>query len=110
MTTTSSGRQAEELVAQHLQADGHTIVGMNWRIRWCEIDIVSTTKDCVFFTEVKYRSSSAWGDGFDYITPKKLNQMHFAAEFWLTQNKWTKESQLLAAEVDAGKSINLVEL
>ncbi len=94
MSTTASGREAEELVAQYLEKSGHKIVALNWRTRWCEIDIVSKDKSCVYFTEVKYRSSSDWGSGLEYITPKKLRQMHFAAEFWLSENKWKKESQL----------------
>ncbi len=110
MSTTSAGREAEGLVAQYLGKQGHKIVSLNWRTRWCEIDIVSKDRNCIYFTEVKYRSSSDWGYGLDYITPKKLKQMHFAAEFWLTENKWTKDSLLQAAEVDTKGQINLVEL
>jgi uncharacterized protein (TIGR00252 family) len=110
MSTTSIGRDAEELVAQKLQADGHKIVSLNWRTRWCEIDIVSTNKKCAYFTEVKYRGSNDWGGGLEYITKKKLRQMKFAAEFWLSDNKWKGESILQAAEVDSTNSINLVEL
>ena len=85
-------------------------MAMNWRTRWCEIDIVSKDRKCVYFTEVKYRSSDRQGTGFDYITPKKLKQMSFAAEFWLAENKWTKESLLQAAEVNSGNDVEIVEL
>jgi uncharacterized protein (TIGR00252 family) len=110
MSTTSTGRDAEELVAAYLQKQGHKIVAMNWRTRWCEIDIVSKDKKCVYFTEVKYRSSSKWGGGFDYIGPKKLKQMKFAAEFWLADNNWKKEALLQAAEVNSECQIKVVEL
>jgi uncharacterized protein (TIGR00252 family) len=110
MNTTSIGREAEELVATHLRGEGHKIIAMNWRTRWCEIDVVSTDKKCVYFTEVKYRSSDDWGSGFDYITAKKLKQMQFAAEFWLVENKWSKESLLQAVEVDIDNKISLIEL
>ncbi len=111
MSTTSTGREAEELVATYLHDRfGHKIVAMNWRTRWCEIDIVSKDKNCVYFTEVKYRSSNEWGGGFDYIGPKKLKQMQFAAELWLSENNWSKESILQAAEVDASEHINLISL
>jgi len=110
LNTTSVGRDAEELVAEELKVRGHKIVTMNWRTRWCEIDIVSKDKKCVYFTEVKYRNSDSWGTGFDYITPKKLKQMQFAAEFWLSENKWRHESLLLAAEVDNNGCIEVIEL
>ena len=110
MSTTSRGKHAEELVAKHLQSDGHTVVEVNWRTRWCEIDIVSTKDGVVYFTEVKYRGSSSWGDGLEYITKKKLRQMRFAAEFWLHNHKWKGESQLLAASVDSMDDIEIVEV
>ena len=110
MNTTSVGREAEELVAEMLKKNGHKVVALNWRTRWCEIDIVSKDKKCVYFTEVKYRSSDEWGGGFDYIGAKKLRQMQFAAEFWLSDNKWRKKSLLQAAEVNNNREINLIEL
>lgn len=110
MNTTSTGREAEELVAIELRARGHKILAMNWRTRWCEIDIVSKTKKCVYFTEVKYRSSSDWGDGLDYITPKKLKQMKFAAEFWLQDNDWDKEALLQGASVNFDGDLEIIEI
>ena len=110
MSSTSVGREAEECVAQYLESEGHKIIAMNWRTRWCEIDIVSRDKSCVYFTEVKYRSSDEWGGGFDYITPKKLKQMRFAAEFWIAENKWKKDSQLLGVEIDASQKINMIRI
>jgi uncharacterized protein (TIGR00252 family) len=110
MSTTSDGRDAESLVAKELQRAGHHIVEQNWRTRWCEIDIVSTQSGCVYFTEVKYRESSNWGSGLEYITPKKLRQMQFAAEFWLSSNDWNGEAQILACEVDSNGDLNLIEI
>lgn len=110
MTTTQTGKDAEQQVAELLMKKGHSIVLMNWRTRWCEIDVISKTKSCVYFTEVKYRSSNDWGDGFSYITPKKLKQMKFAAEFWLHNNNWEKDSMLQAAAVNISNEIEIIEL
>ena len=110
MSTTDDGKKAEKLVSRELQKVGHRIVFMNWRTRWCEIDIVSKNKNCVYFTEVKYRGSDKWGGGFDYITPKKLKQMNFAAELWLNENNWSKECVLQVAEVNAANEVKVIEL
>jgi uncharacterized protein (TIGR00252 family) len=110
MSTTQRGREAEEKVAGFLKDKGHKIVELNWRTRWCEIDVVSTYKKCVYFTEVKFRGSSDWGSGLDHITEKKLNQMQYAADFWIATNNWKKEAQLQAAEVDSEGTINLIEI
>jgi Holliday junction resolvase-like predicted endonuclease len=64
----------------------------------------------VYFTEVKYRSSSDWGDGFSYITPKKLKQIKFAAEMWLNNQDWQGEAVLQGASVDSEGNIDIREL
>lgn len=110
MSTTSVGRGAEDRVADMLRKSGHKIIQQNWRTRWCEIDIVSIKRKVVYFTEVKYRGSDDWGGGLEYITPRKLQQMRFAAEFWLAQEDWRGEVCLQAAEVGGVGEINLIEL
>ncbi len=110
MSTTSVGRKAENIVAKLLVSQGHKIIALNWRTRWCEIDIISTKQKVVYFTEVKYRSSQDWGSGLEYITPSKLKQIRFAAEFWLHENKWKNDSSLLGAEVDENLDINIIEI
>lgn len=99
MTNFSTGRQAEAAAAEYLTRQGYTVVQQNWRTRWCEIDIVASHRRAMYFCEVKYRRTDNEGGGLDYITPKKLQQMRFAAEFWVQANNWRGEYQLLAIEV-----------
>lgn len=99
MSTTSRGRDAEQRVAQALEVQGLSIVSSNWRTRWCEIDLVATKGKTVYFVEVKYRTNTTWGDGLDAITPKKQQQMQFAAEYWLTVNKWKGTARLCVASL-----------
>lgn len=94
MSTTQTGRVAEESAKIYLQQKGYKIISQNWRTRWCEIDIVASNDSVVYFVEVKYRKSDKWGDGLDAITNKKLEQMTFAAELWVSQNKWRGDYQL----------------
>lgn len=81
MTTFEIGRKAEARAAAFLERKGCRLLEQNWRTRWCEIDIVAERDGIVYFCEVKYRSHNRQGSGMDYITPKKLQQMQFAAEF-----------------------------
>jgi Holliday junction resolvase-like predicted endonuclease len=99
MTTFATGREAEAAAAAHLKKQGFAIVAQNWRTRWCEIDIIAQKNRAVYFCEVKYRVSSRQGGGLDYITPKKLAQMKFAAEAWVQLTGWKGEYQLGAIEV-----------
>ena len=99
MTTVETGRRAEARAAEFLQAKGCKVLGQNWRTRWCEIDIVASRDNTVFFCEVKYRLHNHQGSGIDYITPKKLQQMQFAAEMWVSQHDWKGAYELCAIEV-----------
>lgn len=96
MSTTAIGRAAESVAAEFLIAKGCTVIAQNWRTRWCEIDIVAVRDSIIYFVEVKYRKSSIWGDGLEYITAKKLRQMHFAAEFWLAKHTCEGDYRLAA--------------
>lgn len=99
MTTFETGRRAEAVAADFLQHKGCAIVAQNWRTRWCEIDIIAQRDKVVYFCEVKYRATNNQGSGLEYITPKKLQQMRFAAESWVHLHSWRGEYQLCAIEV-----------
>jgi uncharacterized protein (TIGR00252 family) len=99
MSTTEVGRAAETAAAAFLIAKGCTILAQNWRTRWCEIDIVAIRGTVIYFVEVKYRASGAWGSGLDYITPRKLQQMHFAAQFWCAKHAFGGDYRLAAIEL-----------
>lgn len=103
MSTTSAGRQAETAAANYLLQNGFTILSRNWHTRWCEIDIVAQKKETVYFVEVKYRRTNNWGGGVDYITPKKLQQMQFAAEIWVSSHKWHGDYLLSAIEISGAQ-------
>ena len=90
-----AGRSGEDAAAQYLEDHGHKIIARNWKTKWCEIDIVSQFDNAFYFTEVKYRCD---GSGLDAITPKKLQQMRFAAELFL-QDYPSASAQLAAAAV-----------
>lgn len=112
MSTTDTGRRAEQAVADYLKKQGYKVLQQNWRTRWCEIDIVAQKGGAVYFVEVKFRKTDLQGDGLDYITPKKLQQMAFAAELWVSNNNWPGEYNLAAASVSGTgfKVANFVEV
>ncbi len=99
MTTFDNGRKAEAVAAEYLKRKGCAIVDKNWRTKFCEIDVIAQRGNVVYFCEVKYRLTDRQGGGLDYITPKKLAQMRFAAEAWVHLTGWKGEYQLRAIEV-----------
>lgn len=102
--TTNTGKQAEQLVADYLIRNDHTIVERNHKTFFYEIDIISIKENHIYFTEVKYRKSALHGSGLESITPTKLQRIHFAAESYLKyQNiKYKNYSPFLAAASVSG--------
>ncbi len=97
ITTKQIGDSAEDVAAKYLRKNGHEILDRNWKTKYCEIDIVSTRNKIIYFTEVKFRKSPDQGGGLAVITPKKLNQMKFAAEFYALSNQISDTNLRLSA-------------
>jgi putative endonuclease len=109
MNTTSVGQAAEAAVSKKLAQSGYHIIYMNWRRPRCEIDIVAKKGKVVYFIEVKHRTKSSQGTGLEYITPRKLKQMEYAAMCWTAENSWDGDYRLMAAEVRADELTPVVE-
>lgn len=112
MKTTIIGQSAETAVAGHLADSGYKILARNFRTRLCEIDIVARNGDVVYFVEVKYRAGAEQGSGLEHITPRKINQIQFAARVWCQNNDFEGDYRLLGAEVSGlnFENIELVEI
>ena len=107
-TTKQIGDSGEDAAANFLTRNGHKILERNWKTKYCEIDIVSLKHDVLFFTEVKYRKKHDQGGGLAAIDKKKLNQMKFAANFYVQSNKIEKYDMRLAA-ISVGSDLVAVE-
>ena len=100
VTTKQIGDEAEQMTEDYLRREGHEILDRNWRTKFCEIDIISKKDKTIYFTEVKYRRSISQGGGMAAITPKKLRQMTFAAELYVTRyNILDVDIRLAAADL-----------
>lgn len=80
---TTAGHRAESIVASYLERRDHTILARNYRTKFYEIDIISATKDHIYFTEVKYRKNDSHGSPLEFIDTKKRKQITFAAEAFM---------------------------
>ncbi len=110
MTNNSVGHAAEVTAAEYLKQQQFTIIEINWKTKYCEIDIVAKKQNVVYFVEVKYRRTANQGYGLDYITPKKLQQMRFSAEMWVSNTGWDGQYQLAAIGIDGDEITFLDEL
>lgn len=109
-TTKSIGNRGEDIASVYLEQQGFMVLDRNWKTRWCEIDIIASKQECIYFVEVKYRSSSVQGDGHEYVTAKKQQQMSFAASVWVQKHDYEGDFQLLVASVNKEEATEIFEL
>ena len=99
MSSTQIGHRAEAAAAVYLEMRGYKILEQNFRRPRCEIDIIASKDDTVYFVEVKYRRNDNQGGGLEAITTSKLKQMQYAADYWVEECKWHGPYQLAAIEL-----------
>ena len=103
-TTRSIGDAGENAAAEELVRQGHMIIDRNWKTKYCEIDIVSRKGDTIYFVEVKHRKNAKHGGGLAAITPRKQQQMVFAARMYAQVYKLTDVDLRLLAIATTGDS------
>jgi putative endonuclease len=112
MTTTSTGRAAEQQAADFLVAQGFQIVERNWRNRWCELDIIARRGNTVHFVEVKYRSDTRYGFAAEYISRDKSTRLTRAALAWNQAHRYWGPYQIDVVSVEGSAQdprITLIE-
>lgn len=92
-----TGHLAENAIADYLKNKGQVIIQQNYRTCDCEIDLISTDKANIYFTEVKYHKSLKNGDPIEQVTPQKLQQMRRASEIFLQKHPEFQNFQPLLA-------------
>lgn len=87
------GNKGEMLAARYLMEQGFAIREYNWRSGHKEIDLVAQERDVLVFVEVKTRSSEAFGDARDAVTPQKQHRLVLAAEAYVKAKKIDLETR-----------------
>ncbi|RYZ45071.1 MAG: YraN family protein [Sphingobacteriales bacterium] len=76
------GALGESLAWAYLRAKGHIILQTNFRIGHKEIDVISLCGDILVFTEIKARSTYAFGYPEEAVSRRKQQLVKQAAEFY----------------------------
>lgn len=107
-TTTGRGQHGEQIVIDYLVRQSHKIIAHNYKTKTCEIDIISTYANKIYFTEVKYRKQNSHGSALDQITPAKHGRMQYATKVFFQQHpEFTKYQPVLAAASVSGENYQL---
>jgi len=107
-TAREFGVYGEELVTQHLQRYGYTIMARNYRQQYGEIDIIAGKSELLLFVEVKARVASVFGT--DHLVPpaKQRKLAMVAREFMVRHDVVDKVCRFDVAVVERqGCAVNI---
>lgn len=77
----------EELAANFLQSQGMTILAIQYKKPFGEIDLIAQDGDEVVFVEVKARATSTFGHPEDSVTPEKVGHILRVAQSYITEQR-----------------------
>ncbi|MFQ5343243.1 MAG: YraN family protein [Anaerolineae bacterium] len=109
----SLGARGEQLAAQHLEAQGFTILDRNWRCAAGELDIIAWEGETLAFVEVRTRRGSAGPTPEQSITPAKQAKLIQLAQTYLQEHHLTDAQwriDFVAVEMDGRGVLRRVEL
>ena len=85
--------------ARFLRKKGYKLLGMNYRTRMGEVDIIAQKGGFLAFVEVKTRSDAAHGEAREFVTARKQERVRLAAESWLAANETELQPRFDVVEV-----------
>lgn len=74
------------MAAQWYERNAHVLLDRNWRCREGELDIVARCGDTIVFSEVKTRSSNAYGSPAEAVGAAKQRRIRRLALLWLSEH------------------------
>jgi putative endonuclease len=101
MNTGLTGRWGEQKAAEYLKKRGYKTVGMNFRCRVGEIDVIAENRKYIVFCEVKLRKSDSFAQAREYVTAAKQDRLRSTASIWLSQNETDKQPRFDIIEIYA---------
>ena len=78
------GAWGESLAGEYLRKKRYKIVGVNYRTRYGEIDLIVSNKKYLVFVEVKLRKSAFFARAAEFVDFKKQQKLRTTAEIYLS--------------------------
>lgn len=92
MNKRQTGAEYELKAEEYLLGNGYKILERNFRNRSGEIDLIAKKGGQIHFIEVKFRTTSDFGNPLEAVDFRKQNQIRKVAMYYLMKNKlseWT---------------------
>jgi len=96
----NSGKEAEQLAADMLRAQGLREVCRNYHCRGGEIDLIMRDGEQLVFVEVRYRSRSDYGTAAESVQQTKQQRLTLAALHYLQKSRYSGPCRFDVVAID----------
>lgn len=101
MNTKMRGSWGEALALEYLRRKKYAPVGMGYRTRFGEIDIIASFNGYIVFAEVKVRKDDSFAEAREFVDRKKQERMKKTAEIWLSRHDTALQPRFDVIEIYA---------
>ena len=109
MNTKLQGSWGEALALDFLRQKKYIAVGMGYRSRYGEIDIIVKDSSYIVFAEVKVRKNNAFAEAREFVDKNKQERLRKTASLWLIQNETTLQPRFDVIEIYAPLGIQTIK-
>jgi putative endonuclease len=81
------GGAGEAFALKWLKKKGYTPVGMGYRSRFGEIDLIVKNREYIVFVEVKLRKDSRFAEAREFVTAAKQERIQLTAQQYLSEHE-----------------------
>ena len=100
------GAWGEALAAEYLRKKHYRLVGVGYRCRLGEIDLIAKTWRHLVFVEVKLRKNNAFADAREYVDRYKQERLRATASLYLRQHPTRLQPRFDVIEIYAPQGMN----
>lgn len=101
MNTKLKGSWGEALALEYLKAKHYTPVGMGYRTRFGEIDLIVEDSVYIVFVEVKLRKNDRFAEAREFVGAAKQQRLRATAELWLVGHETALQPRFDVIEIYA---------
>ena len=80
------GAWGEHLAAAYLKKKRYKLLGMNYKCRFGEIDLIVADRKYLVFVEVKLRKTDGFARAAEFVDIYKQNRLRTTAQLYLSEN------------------------
>ena len=96
------GRWGESLAAAYLRKKKYTLLAVNYRCRFGEIDLIAANKKYLVFVEVKLRKNADFAEALEFVDRRKQERIRQTASVFLSNHEnLTKQPRFDVIEIYA---------